>query len=269
MRTNDLIFDVGMYLGEDTEFYLKKGFRVVGVEADPANCTAVAQRLRDDVARGRLIIVNAAIGKQPGRIPFYRNLDIAVWATAELDRVELSMSLGTRVERIEVDAVQMESIFATYGIPYYLKVDIEGRDMFCVEALRHFQHRPKYLSIESSKQALANVRAEIEMMTALGYRDFKVVPQHAVSNEVPPFPSREGCYLDWRFPFGASGLFGEEAPGEWLDAERAIRAYRPIFRAYRLVGDKPLIRSARLRKWLKRLGLEAGWYDTHARLGNT
>lgn len=269
MRTNDLIFDVGMYLGEDTEFYLKKGFRVVGVEADPTNCAAVARRLSDDVARRRLIIVNAAVHTQPGRIPFYRNLDIAVWATAELDRVDLSISLGTRVERIDVDAVQMESVLATYGIPYYLKVDIEGSDMLCVEALRHFQDRPKYLSIESSKKTLANVRTEIELMTALGYRDFKVVPQQAVSKQVPPIPSREGRNLDWRFPYGASGLFGEEAPGEWLDAERAMRAYRPIFRAYRLVGDKPLIRSARVRKWLKRLGLEAGWYDTHARLSSS
>jgi len=266
---NDLIFDVGMYLGEDTEFYLKKGFRVVGVEADPANCAAVAQRLGDDVASGRLIIVNAAVDKQPGRIPFYRNLDIAVWATAELDWVDRSISLGTRVERIEVDAVHMERLLAAYGIPYYMKVDIEGRDMLCVEALRNFRDQPKYLSSESSKTALADVRTEIELMTALGYRDFKVVPQHAVSKQVPPNPSREGRYLDWRFPFGASGLFGEEAPGKWLDAEGAIRAYRPIFRAYRLVGDKPLIRSARVRKWLKRLGLETGWHDTHARLGNT
>ena len=32
---SDLIMDVGMHRGEDAEFYLKKGFRVVGVEANP------------------------------------------------------------------------------------------------------------------------------------------------------------------------------------------------------------------------------------------
>ena len=30
----DLIYDVGMHRGEDTAFYLRKGFRVVAVEAD-------------------------------------------------------------------------------------------------------------------------------------------------------------------------------------------------------------------------------------------
>ena len=30
-----IIFDIGMHCGEDTDFYLKKGFTVVGVEANP------------------------------------------------------------------------------------------------------------------------------------------------------------------------------------------------------------------------------------------
>ena len=33
---NDLIFDIGFHTGLDSEFYLRKGFRVVGVEARPA-----------------------------------------------------------------------------------------------------------------------------------------------------------------------------------------------------------------------------------------
>jgi hypothetical protein len=36
----DLIFDVGFHRGEDTDFYLKKGFRVVAVEATGAEASA-------------------------------------------------------------------------------------------------------------------------------------------------------------------------------------------------------------------------------------
>lgn len=32
---NSLIIDVGMHTGRDTEFYLKKGFNVVAIEANP------------------------------------------------------------------------------------------------------------------------------------------------------------------------------------------------------------------------------------------
>lgn len=34
-KVNDLIFDIGMYKGEDTDFYLKRGFRVIAFEANP------------------------------------------------------------------------------------------------------------------------------------------------------------------------------------------------------------------------------------------
>jgi hypothetical protein len=32
----DLIYDIGLHKGEDSEFYLKKGFRVVAIEALPS-----------------------------------------------------------------------------------------------------------------------------------------------------------------------------------------------------------------------------------------
>jgi FkbM family methyltransferase len=270
MSTSDLIFDVGMHLGEDTEFYLEKGFRVVGIEADPALCASVAERLHDHMASGQLIIVNAAIAEVPGRATFYRDPDNSIWGTTAPEWVARNASLGTRieqVERIEVEAVTMESILAAHGVPHYMKVDIEGRDMLCVAALRQLGDRPKYLSIEASKTALTDVDAELGLMSELGYRDFKVVPQHAVSSQVPPRPSREGRYAAWRFAHGSSGLFGEEAPGDWVDVDRARQAYRPIFRTYRLLGDKPLIPISHVRNLLKRFGLEAGWHDTHARLG--
>jgi FkbM family methyltransferase len=271
MCTSDLIFDIGMHLGEDAEFYLEKGFRVVGIEADPALCATVARRLHGHVTSGRLIIINAAIAEKAGRTAFYRDLDNSIWGTAEPEWVARNTSLGTRaerVERIEVEAVQMEELLAAHGVPYYMKVDIEGRDMLCVEALQQFAHRPKYLSIEASKTALAEVDAELGAMSDLGYRDFKVVPQHAVARQVPPNPSREGRYAEWCFAHGSSGLFGEEAPGDWLDVDRARAAYRPIFRAYRLLGDKPLIPVSAVRNVLRSFGFEAGWHDTHARLGN-
>ena len=57
----DLIYDVGAHQGEDTDFYLRKGFRVVAVEADPV----LAARLRENFATaidcGQLVVVEAAV----------------------------------------------------------------------------------------------------------------------------------------------------------------------------------------------------------------
>ncbi len=62
----DLIFDVGLHKGEDTEFYLKKGFRVVGIEASSELCEVASQRLSSYVTSGQLTILNAAITRIPG-----------------------------------------------------------------------------------------------------------------------------------------------------------------------------------------------------------
>ena len=53
----DLIYDVGLHKGEDTEFYLRKGFRVVAIEALPALCDIARQRLHEYVDSGHLNIL--------------------------------------------------------------------------------------------------------------------------------------------------------------------------------------------------------------------
>jgi len=39
---SDLVFDIGMHNGDDTAYYLARGYRVVAVEANPSMC-ATAQ----------------------------------------------------------------------------------------------------------------------------------------------------------------------------------------------------------------------------------
>ena len=52
-KQKDLIFDIGMHKGEDTEFYLKKGFRVVAIEADPDLANLCRKRFKEFIDKGR------------------------------------------------------------------------------------------------------------------------------------------------------------------------------------------------------------------------
>jgi len=128
--------------------------------------------------------------------------------------------------------------------------------------------RPTHLSLESSKTSWAALVAEFARLRALGYGRFKVVSQEGVQYQQCPNPAREGRHVEHRFLRGASGAFGEEAPGKWLSERQAIRRYRRIFLQYRLFGDagwfteRTLRRSVlwRLIKYLPK----SDWYDTHA-----
>lgn len=57
----NLIYDVGMHQGQDTDFYLKKGFDVVSFEANPSNAEICRKRFAHAIAAKRLTIVEGAI----------------------------------------------------------------------------------------------------------------------------------------------------------------------------------------------------------------
>ena len=74
-----LIYDVGLHLGEDAEFYLKKGFRVLGIEAVAKHCAQARERLRRYIDSGQLTILNVAITDSSGPTRFFINEGNNVW----------------------------------------------------------------------------------------------------------------------------------------------------------------------------------------------
>src|SRR5688572_18947988 len=69
--TNDLIFDVGMHRGEDTGYYLNKGYRVIAVDADPRLIEAAHSSFADAMHDRRLELVHCAIGPDDAEIDFH------------------------------------------------------------------------------------------------------------------------------------------------------------------------------------------------------
>jgi len=254
---SDLIYDVGFHVGEDTEFYLKKGYRVVAVEANPELCARGQKRFADAIGDHRLTIVNRALAREAGELTFYRNVN-TVWGTIDPSWAERNARRGAPSEPIRVQATTMPSLLEEFGVPHYAKFDIEGLDLVGVEGLATVDERPPYISIESEKDSFKALLHEFTVLTALGYGRFKIVPQSSV-------PSQRTSDVPHQFPEGSSGQFGEDAPGRWLTREAAIEAYKSIFFRYALVGDDPVApRWMRSLAW--RLGLRNDWYDTHAKL---
>jgi FkbM family methyltransferase len=268
----NLIYDVGAHTGEDTEFYLKKGFDVVAVEASPELILRVRKRFESSIDKGQLSLVEAAIAEHTGEVDFYLNETESVWGTARLEWAERNRRLGAQSRKIKVNAVTFGSLLQQYGIPYYLKVDIEGSDLLCLESLAHFPVRPRFVSIESDKQSWNGLLHEFEVFLRLGYNRFKIIDQQKTHLQVVPNPEREGTLVKHRFQPECTGLFGDELPGTWITAEKAIEQYKSIFAKYRLYGDFGKFRDNMGVRVLRRLPFvgehrKASWFDTHATNG--
>ena len=265
---SDLIFDVGMHTGEDTAFYLKKGFRVVAVEANTKLVGEAEARFEAEVESGQLRIVAAAIGRNPGRTTFYANDQKDDWGTTDPEFVARNIGFGTTHSASEVPCVTFSSVLETHGTPYYLKIDIEGADLLCLEAMLGRADRPRFVSIESSLTSFEGVFGELSHLWVLGYRGFKIVDQAQNSEVRCPDPPLEGVFVDQRFDGHMSGPFGDEAPGEWQPIGPTLDRYRELL-SLQAKHDRGAGESG-LDRWLSRLTRRQapGWYDIHGRLGD-
>jgi FkbM family methyltransferase len=212
-----LIFDIGMHNGLDSLFYLRKGFRVVAVEANPFLVTEARKLLADYLTTGQLIIEPVGLGLKSGQITFYLNLNNDQWSSFDKDWA--TRCGEDRYREIPMMCIQPQDLFQKYGMPYYLKIDIEGSDIEVVRALHDFPDRPRFISIEE------NQASDFAELWSVGCRAFKLVDQSKLAGIGCPNPPLEGKYVDVRFEGQTSGPFGSETPGEWMTFDCAVEKY--------------------------------------------
>lgn len=76
-----LVYDIGLHDGRDTGHYLREGFRVVAVDANPAMCAAAQTKFRDYVRTGQLKIINCGVAEQKGQLEFWVCDDNTEWSS--------------------------------------------------------------------------------------------------------------------------------------------------------------------------------------------
>jgi hypothetical protein len=138
---------------------------------------------------------------------------------------EIGCRNGTPCHSIPVDCNRMEDVLKLYGVPFYLKIDIEGHDHLCLLGISE-QDPPQYVSCEA---------VELEWLDILyqkGYRKFKLINQAdgfkavRLSRERLPFRDpwlkiSNGLKKRWqklvpvKYPYNSSGPFGESTDGIW------------------------------------------------------
>jgi FkbM family methyltransferase len=262
---SNLVFDVGMHTGSDTDFYLQKGFSVVAVEANPTLVRHAKTRFAEALATRRLKLYDVAVSHYEGEVEFFVSDEKSDWGTIYSERATLEHLAYEPVVR-RVPCTTFDRILRDNETPYYLKIDIEGADTLCLEALLDWPDRPRYISIEASMVSRDGSFEELNLLSELGYRHFKIVNQALNSRVRCPNPPREGEFVDYRFDGTCSGPFGEEAPGSWLPLEAATRRCLSIEKNRARFGMGGRQRGS-IRHRLHRLvtGQPVGWYDIHAR----
>lgn len=204
-----LIFDIGAHTGKDTQFYLRKGFRVVAIEAYGPHAQHIRSQLAEDILQGNLAIEEVGIGQSTGIGSFYVHETVSYWHRSD---IALDHPSADKLTEIFISYTDAPSLFAKYDVPYYMKVDIEDSDWLVIMAI-NAAYKPTFISFEWGY----NYGECLQHLSSVGYNSFQIVDQSKNNKTIPPFPSREGRFVDAKFDEHMSGLFGFELPDRWKD----------------------------------------------------
>jgi len=222
---NNLIFDLGFCDGTDTTFYLENGFKVIAVEGNPTLAEIGSRRFKKEIDNGDLILLNNVICEGVSKMDFYIHPDKIEWSSIYKHIAEQD---GKESTKVSVDSITIFDMFKTFGVPYYMKVDIEGCDVSTSFHLSHAKEKPEFVSFELNRKDYLSL---FYNLYASGYKEFQLVNQ---ANNKPL----------------SSGKFGQLLPeNKWISIEDAISRYTKFNELRALDYDN----------------LSFGWLDVHAK----
>lgn len=279
--SNHLIYDVGMHLGDDTAFYLSQGFKVVGIEANPDIAAKSSHRFAKEIESGQLTIVNAGIAEASGTAPFWVCDGNSTWNSFQ---EKIAARNGMKHHAIQIPTRRFREILDQYGVPYYLKIDIEGNDHLCIRDLAGGP-LPRFVSMETECTGDSEVLSETQSIASLnllhdtGYRRFKLIRQDHIAAEpysdfarfvqrliyaaaygrlqapglsqiARQFTTEQRLNRIYRYP-DAGGIkpWGDQMPGPWLSFDQAKALYLKARERHFRRTDAPKF---------------SFWYDWHA-----
>ncbi|GAB4544006.1 MAG: hypothetical protein OHK0023_00160 [Anaerolineae bacterium] len=185
IRDGDLVFDIGAHKGSRTEVYLRLGARVVAVEPQ-ADCIAHLRQKYGD--NPRFACFHGGVADAVGEMPFYHS--------PSYPRVSSFLPEWRQVQR-EIwkdhawDAPQtvavttLDVLIAEYGLPAFIKIDVEG---FELQVLRGLSHPVPTLAFEATptSEQIGRARAAMDHLQQIGRYTFNATPMYKTFRWLQP-----------------------------------------------------------------------------------
>ncbi len=169
-NSNKLIFDVGANKGNKVKAFVKMGFQVIAVEPEKKSLSTLRYRYSQNK---KVTIIDKGVSDQQGMLKMHIADDRSglntlsdKWVDSLEDTEENRWHKQHAFKNsYEVNVTTLKDLFNEYGLPYYLKIDVEG---FEVNVIRGMNRTPEYISFETNLPEFIDETKEcIERITAL------------------------------------------------------------------------------------------------------
>jgi len=208
---------------------------VLAIEQDKSLNLYIKKKIKN--YKKDLIIINKAISNSRKKINLYINKQ-----DRKLNTIFLKNINYKNFKKIKVSPVNLIDLFRTYGVPFYIKIDIEKSELTALKQILKSKKKIPYISIEDCHLSFTYLK----LLKKIGYKKFKLINQY--NNQFLTDKS-----VNHKFHLHSAGKFGEE-----IDQKQKWSNYDNFLKKY--------TRIVRNRKDLKRLSPPHIWYDIHAKL---
>jgi FkbM family methyltransferase len=169
-RENKLAFDIGANKGNKIAALLKLGFTVIALEPEKNSLNTLKWRFAKN---NRVTIIEKGVSDRTGSTKIFITEPRSGLNTMSSKWIDILNNPATNrwgkkvvyQDSYEVELTTLDDLIAKYGIPYFIKIDVEG---FEYKVLKGLSHKPAFLSFETNLPEFLQETIDcIELLSAL------------------------------------------------------------------------------------------------------
>lgn len=210
-----VIYDVGANNGDDIPYYLMKGDVVIAVEANPVLCDLIKNKFAVEIQNRRVFVECCVITDKS-------NLENVNFYLHKSNHVLSRFTPPDSDESKDFDVVKLPSrsimeVIAQYGMPYYIKLDVEFYEVSLLKTLFANNIRPPFISAESQTWEVFDT-----LIVDGHYKLFKLVDGSSVSARYKNRLIKNDIVNsdeEYSFPYHSAGPFGNDVDGDWMTSD--------------------------------------------------
>lgn len=210
----DLCFDIGANLGNRVRAFRRLGCRVVAVEPQRSCVAALRREFGGDAD---VVIVDAAAGAVPGKASLRVSPDHVLSSLSEefINRTKASgrFAASEWTGEEEVEVTTLDTLVAEYGLPRFLKIDVEGYEAAVVAGL---SQPVELVSFEWTPELSENAVGTINRLAALGAYCFNLSWGESMRFSREQWWTREEVLSVVELMSGESLMFGDFYARLWI-----------------------------------------------------
>jgi FkbM family methyltransferase len=163
-----IAFDIGANIGQTIDALFNDYDKIIAFEANPN----LALNLKSRYTQDKIIIESLGVSDK-NEVKTFNISNSHVVSTFSNDWITNSRFTGVYNwdTAIQVNTITLDDIIKKYGIPYFIKVDVEGYEYEVFQGLTSLLEET-YFAFEWAEEQYEKINQTIDYLKSLGYSNF-------------------------------------------------------------------------------------------------